>query len=62
MIRLSKSIDHNVIIVYIDRLIKIRHFISIINKIIAEGTANLFVTNIYKLHGFPSIIISDRGL
>ena len=33
-----------------------------INKIIAEGTADLFINNIYKLHSFPHLIISDRGL
>ena len=47
--------------VYIDRLIKIRHFISIINKIIAEGITNLFIINIYKLYNFLNIIVSDRG-
>ena len=61
MIKLPKSISHNAIMVYVDRLIKIRHFISIINEIIAEGTANLFVTNVYKLHSFPSTIVSNRG-
>ena len=52
---------HNIIMIYVDRLIKIRYFISIINKIIAENITNLFVINVYKLYGFPSIIISNRG-
>ena len=51
---------HNAIIVYMDRLIKIRHFISIINKIIAESIINLFIRNVYKLYSFPNIIVSDR--
>ena len=62
MVRLPEFMSYNAIIVYMDRLIKIRHFISIINKITAEGTANLFITNIYKLYGFPSTVISDRDL
>ena len=61
MIRLPKFISHNAIMVYIDKLIKIKHFISIINEITAKGTANLFIINMYKLYGFLSIIVSNRG-
>ena len=61
MVRLSKFIGYNAIIVYVDRLTKIRHFISIINEIIAEGIINLFVINVYKLYNFLSTIISNRG-
>ena len=52
---------HNAIMVYVDRLTKIRHFVLTINKITAEGTANLFITNVYKLHEFPDTVISDYG-
>ena len=61
IVRLSEFIGYNAIIVYVDRLIKIRYFISITNEIIAEGTANLFIINIYKLYSFLSIIVSDKG-
>jgi len=30
-------------------------------KILAEGLARLFRDNIWKLHGLPKSIISDRG-
>ena len=52
---------HNIIMVYVDRLTKIRHFMLIINKITAKGTANLFIINVYKLHGFPDIVVSNYG-
>ena len=52
---------HNIIMVCVDRLTKIKYFVLTTNKITAEGTANLFITNVYKLYGFPDIVISDYG-
>ena len=52
---------HNAIMVYVDRLTKIKHFIFIINKITAENTANLFIINVYKLYNFANIIVFNRG-
>ena len=37
------------------------HFISTTEKTLAEGLARLFRDNIWKLHGLPESIISDRG-
>jgi len=37
------------------------YFISIIEKTLAEGLARLFRDNVWKLHGLPESIISDRG-
>ena len=50
IIKLSESIKYNIIIVYVDRLIKIKYFILIIYKIIVKDTINLFVNNVYKLY------------
>ena len=61
MVGLLESMGHNAIIVCVDRLTKIRYFMLTINKIIVKGTANLFITNIYKLHGFPNTVISNYG-
>ena len=61
MIGLLEFIEHNAIMVCVDRLIKIKHFVPTTNKIIAEGTADLFITNVYKLHGFPNTVMSDCG-
>jgi len=38
------------------------HFIPTTKKISAEGLARLFRDNVWKLHGLPKSIISDRGL
>jgi len=37
------------------------HFIPTTEKTSAEGLAKLFRDNMWKLHGLPESIISDRG-
>jgi len=37
------------------------HFVVTTKKITAEGLARLFRDNIWKLHGLPESVISDRG-
>jgi len=37
------------------------HFIPTTEKTMAEGLAKLFRDNMWKLHGLPKSIISDRG-
>jgi len=49
------------ILVVVDRLTKMGHFISTMEKTSAEGLARLFRDNVWKLHGLPKSIISDRG-
>jgi transposase InsO family protein len=58
---LPNSRGHNVIWVVVDRLTKIRHFIPCSTTIDVEGLANLFMTDIFRLHGLPETIISDWG-
>ncbi|KAI0992997.1 hypothetical protein K3495_g15187, partial [Podosphaera aphanis] len=43
------------------RLTKARHFIPCKTTIDAIGTAKLFYKHIWKHHGFPESVISDRG-
>jgi len=50
------------ILVVVDRLTKMVHFIPITEKTSAEGLARLFRDNVWKLHRLPESIISDRGL
>jgi len=40
---------------------KMVHFIPTTERISAEGLARLFRDNMWKLHGLPESIISDRG-
>ncbi|GJU17803.1 retrotransposable element Tf2 [Tanacetum coccineum] len=48
------------ILVVVDRLSKYAHFLAITHPYTARTIAQLFLDNIYKLHGLPSSIISDR--
>jgi len=49
------------ILVVVDRFTKMAHFILTTEKTSAEELAQLFRDNIWKLHGLPDSIISDRG-
>ena len=40
---------------------KIAHFVPTTEKTTAEGLARLFRDNVWRLHGLPESIISDRG-
>jgi hypothetical protein len=48
------------ILVVVDRLTKIAHFIPMVSTVTASGVAELFMRNVLKFHGMPSEIISDR--
>jgi len=58
--KLPLAQGYDSILVVVNRLTKIVHFISIIEKTLAEGLARLFRDNMWKLHGLPESIISDR--
>ena len=48
------------ILVVVDRLTKYAHLIGVRKTDSAKQTAEIFCKNIYKLHGFPKVIVSDR--
>jgi len=54
--------EYDSILVVVDRLMKIVHFIPTTEKMSAEGLARLFRDNVWKLHRLPESIVSDRGL
>jgi len=60
--KLLLVVEKNVILVVCDRLSKIAHFVATIEGTLAEGLARLFRNNMWKLHGLPESVISDRGL
>ena len=48
------------ILVVVDRLTKFSHFMAIKKIDKAKKIAEVFCKNVYKLHGFPKVIVSDR--
>jgi transposase InsO family protein len=58
---LPKSKNGNeTILVVMDRLMKMAHFIPTIRKYTSEIVANLFVKYIFRYHGLPESIVSDQ--
>ena len=57
---LPNSNKQNVILVIVDRLTKYVHFLSLAHPYTAAKVAFLFMQNVFKLHGLPSSIVSDR--
>ncbi|KAF8753953.1 hypothetical protein RHS01_06576 [Rhizoctonia solani] len=55
------SNSHNAILVVIDSFSKFGHFIPTTKKITSKGLADLFISQVWKLHGLPVQTISDRG-
>jgi hypothetical protein len=58
---LPNSYGYDAILVVIDRLTKIKHFIHYKKTYNFEEIAHLYVKYIWKLHNLPRIIVSDRG-
>ena len=59
--KLPLAQEYNSILVVVNKLTKMVHFIPTTEKTSAEGLARLFRDNMWKLHGLPKSIISDRG-
>ncbi|GMF36236.1 unnamed protein product [Phytophthora fragariaefolia] len=57
--RTKREVDF--IWVVVDRLTKRCHFVPTTKKVTAEGVARLFIDHIWKLHGMPTNVVSDRG-
>ncbi|GJT31444.1 putative mitochondrial protein [Tanacetum coccineum] len=57
---LPPSGGKTVIMMVVDRLSKYAHFISMAHPYIANQVAQAFMDNVYKLHGLPNTIVSDR--
>ena len=59
--KLPLAQGYDTILVVVDRFTKMGHFIPTTKRTSAEGLARLFRDNVWKLHGLPDSIISDRG-
>jgi len=61
IVKLPKSAGYDMVMVVIDSAAKCSHFIETVTTITAAGAANLYLHNIWKLHGLPKWMISDCG-
>ena len=61
IIKLLVSKGHDLILIVCDRFSKMSHFVATTEKTTVEGLARLFRDNVWKLHGLPESVISDRG-
>jgi hypothetical protein len=57
---LPNSGSVNVILVVIDKFTKYGHFLPLHHPFTTQTVAKLFMEQIYRLHGLPSVIISNR--
>jgi hypothetical protein len=56
---LPKSHGKDVILVVVDRLTNYAHFLAKSHPYSVHKVAQLFIDNIFKLHGMPTIMVSD---
>ena len=61
VVELPESNGFNAIWVVVDRLTKLRHMVPCRSSCTSEELAALFLQHVWKHHGLPQTIISDRG-
>jgi hypothetical protein len=57
---LPKAGKHDTILVVIDKFTKYAHFLALSHPYTTLSVAQLYFSTVYKLHGLPKAIISDR--
>jgi hypothetical protein len=58
--RFPKAQGKDFIFVMVDRLTKFAHFFAIATHYSATQVADLFFREVFRLHGLPKTIVSDR--
>ena len=56
----TSSGGNDTILTFVDRLTKQAHFVPTKGSINASGTADLYIENVFRLHGLSQSIVSDR--
>mgnify|MGYP006268437795 FL=1 len=57
---LPQSGKFNCLLVLVDKRTRFAHFLPLAHPYTAAKVAQLYMSQIYKLHGFPGAIVSDR--
>ena len=54
--------DHNNsgILVFVDKFSKMVHLVAVPESITAPGCARVFIDTVFKLHGLPRELVSER--
>jgi transposase InsO family protein len=61
IVGLPESSGFDAVLVVVDRLTKMAHFLPTTGTVDSEGTAALYRDGIFRLNGLPSDLVSDRG-
>jgi Integrase zinc binding domain len=61
IVELPESNGFNAILVCVDHFTKMAHFRPTTTNVTSEDTAELYLRYVFKHHGLPSDIVSDRG-
>jgi len=61
VVELPESSRHNAVMTIVDSVSKKVHFVPTHTTVTAEGAARLFLYHVWKLHGLPKHVVSDRG-
>jgi len=61
VVELPLSSRHDAVMTVVDSVSKRAHFIPTHMTVTVEGAAQLFLYQVWKLHGLPKHIVSDRG-
>jgi len=59
---LPESGGYDSVMVAVDSVGKRSHFVETVTTVTAAGAANLYLRNVWKLHGLLRKVISNRGL
>lgn len=57
---LPRSSGFDCILVVVDKFSRYAHFVPLAHPFSAAGVASAYMNNVYKLHGMPHSIVSDR--
>ena len=61
IVELPESHGYDAVMNVVDSMSKMSHFIPTHTTITAFGAAHLFLTHVWKLHGLPRQVVSNRG-